>query len=153
MAEFKSPLLQALDPAVAAIFDAMTAFMGTTYTSCNTSIARDAMATTQTINATDVQGSNYNVSARIAGPRVSITPLGANLGPNGTQQFTASGIDSSGNPVTDAFTWSISPLVGTIDQTGLYQAPAAITMNNSVTVTATLTGSLSATSVMVTLHP
>jgi len=65
-----------------------------------------------------------------------------------TQQFTASFPGNCSGPVS----WSISPAgSGTIDQTGLYTAPASITTQQTVTVTAT-SGSTFA-SATVTLIP
>lgn len=55
------------------------------------------------------------------------------LSANQTQQFAAT-VTGLGNT---AVTWSISPSVGTISNTGLYTAPAGITTQQSVTVTAT----------------
>ena len=65
-----------------------------------------------------------------------------------TQQFTASVPESCSGAVS----WSISPAGdGTIDQTGLYTAPASVAIQQTVIVTAT-SGSTSA-SVTVTLIP
>jgi hypothetical protein len=66
-----------------------------------------------------------------------VTPLTAALTSGQTQQFTAS----------EASTWAISPSLGTIDTTGLYTAPASITVGSTVTVTATA-GTQSASAVV-----
>jgi uncharacterized protein (TIGR03437 family) len=64
---------------------------------------------------------------------VSLSPGSATLTPNSTQQFTA----TVANTTNQAVTWSISPPVGTIDQTGFYLAPGSVTTSTRVTVTAT----------------
>ena len=64
---------------------------------------------------------------------VTVSPASVTLNTGGTQQFTAALTNA-----TQGVTWSISPQVGTIDNTGLYTAPATITSNNTrITVTAT----------------
>ncbi|HTS62244.1 MAG TPA: Ig-like domain-containing protein [Candidatus Acidoferrales bacterium] len=113
-----------------------------------------ASAQTVTVTATD-QTTNQSGTARIsltATPAVgiSISPTSASLTPAATQQFTANVTNAS----TNAVIWSISPQTGTIDQTGLYTAPAIITASSRVTVTVTSVadGSKSA-SATVTLNP
>ena len=64
---------------------------------------------------------------------VSVKPSNATLYGGQTQQFTAS-VDEPGK---EAVTWSISPSVGTISSTGLYTAPATISKQQTVIVTAT----------------
>src|SRR5215472_2845652 len=64
---------------------------------------------------------------------ISISPTAATLTASGTQQFTATVTNSTSTAVV----WSISPPVGSIDQTGLYTAPGIITASSKVTVTAT----------------
>jgi hypothetical protein len=58
-----------------------------------------------------------------------IAPLQATIGAGETQQFTA----SSG----ETLTWSINPRIGTISQSGLYTAPAAVPNAIPIVVTAT----------------
>jgi uncharacterized protein (TIGR03437 family) len=64
---------------------------------------------------------------------VSISPTSATLTAGGTQQFAANVTNASSNAVI----WSINPQTGSIDQTGLYTAPAIISVSSKVTVTAT----------------
>jgi uncharacterized protein (TIGR03437 family) len=64
---------------------------------------------------------------------VSISPTAATLTAGATQQFTATVTNASSTAVN----WSISPQVGSIDQTGLYTAPGIISASSKVTVTAT----------------
>jgi N-acetylneuraminic acid mutarotase len=67
------------------------------------------------------------------GTVVSVSPAGATLGASETQQFTGTVTGTTNTAVT----WSISPLVGSISTAGLYTAPASITTQQTVTVTAT----------------
>ena len=92
---------------------------------------------TVTVTATD-QAAGQSGTAKItltAGPSVSvsISPSSATLLAGSVQQFIA----TVNNATSNAVIWSISPQVGTIDQTGLYTAPAIITASSKVTVTAT----------------
>jgi hypothetical protein len=61
-------------------------------------------------------------------PTVSASSTAVPIG--ATRQFTATNFSA-------AVTWSISPLVGTIDANGLYHAPATFPTPNAFTVTAT----------------
>jgi RHS repeat-associated protein len=86
----------------------------------------------------------YNLSPE----GIALNTYSVSLYQGQTQQFSAS---SPGN-CSSAVSWSISPAsVGTIDQTGLYTAPASITTQQTITVTAT-SGSTSV-SATVTLIP
>ncbi|MBL8227125.1 MAG: DUF11 domain-containing protein [Bryobacterales bacterium] len=64
---------------------------------------------------------------------VSVAPVTATLSGGQSRQFTAevAGI------ANQAVTWSITPQVGSISQTGLYSAPSIITSQQSVSVIAT----------------
>jgi hypothetical protein len=64
---------------------------------------------------------------------VSVTPAVVTRSAGQTQQFTASVTGSSNTAVT----WTISPNVGSISSSGLYTAPATISAQQTVTVTAT----------------
>jgi hypothetical protein len=64
---------------------------------------------------------------------VTASPAAATLLPGQTQQFKAAVSGSSNTAVI----WSVNPAVGTISASGLYTAPAAITSQQLVTVTAT----------------
>jgi len=112
-------------------------------------------AQTVTVTATSSADDTVSGTAKItltATPTVSVTvtPTTATLTPGLTQQFGATVNNAASNTVT----WSITPLTGSIDQTGLYTAPAIINVTAKVTVTATAAadGSKSA-SATVTLSP
>jgi len=66
-------------------------------------------------------------------PVVTVSPKTVSLTPGQTQRFTA----QVTNTTNTAVTWSIQPAVGSIDQTGLYTAPAPFGSTTTVTVTAT----------------
>jgi hypothetical protein len=86
----------------------------------------------------------------------SLSPEGLALSPNSAslyqgqaQQFSASFVGKCPGQVS----WSISPAgAGTIDQTGLYSAPATIVTQQTVTVTAT-SGSTSASATFTLIPP
>ena len=82
---------------------------------------------------------------------VSISPTAATLYGGQTQQFS-SAVSNTTNP---AVTWSVNPTsVGTITSAGLYTAPANITTQQSVVITATSQANTSASaSATVTLSP
>ena len=63
----------------------------------------------------------------------SVSPAAANVPIGGTQQFTGTGFPG-------AITWTINPLVGTIDANGLYHAPASFPSPDNLTVTASSGG-------------
>ena len=99
-----------------------------------------------------------------AGPLASIlvTPNPATIQTGGTQQFTATGKDASGNPVSITPTWSVVAGGGTINTAGLFTAgTAAGTYTNTVTassggVTGTATVTVTAgplASILVTPNP
>ena len=71
--------------------------------------------------------------ARISEISVSITPAAVNLSANQTRQFSAVVL----NAANTAVTWTINPAVGTISNSGLYQAPPSAPTSVSITVTAT----------------
>ena len=77
---------------------------------------------------------------------ISVNPSAVSLGSSGQQQFAATVSDS-----TLAVTWSMSPALGTLTNTGLYTAPSSITSAQKVQITA-MAGSSSATA-LVTLNP
>ncbi len=70
------------------------------------------------------------------GVTVTVSPASATLYTSQTQQFTAA-ITNIASSTSTAVTWSISPSVGTMDEAGLYSAPAVIAAEQTVTVTAT----------------
>ncbi|MBZ5607240.1 MAG: DUF2341 domain-containing protein [Acidobacteriia bacterium] len=71
-------------------------------------------------------------SAQSAPVAVSVTPPAATLYGGQTQQFTATVSNTSNTAVT----WALSPNTGTISAAGQYIAPATITTQLTVTVTA-----------------
>jgi hypothetical protein len=101
----------------------------------------DSAHTTATMTATSMADSNRSASAQITltsvnGPSVSVTvsPSSVQLGPGGTQQFTAT---VSGNSNPD-FYWSLNG-PGTLSPYGLYTAPRSGDSGHA-TVTATSAG-------------
>jgi RHS repeat-associated protein len=92
-------------------------------------IATSLAAPTQSASATVTLG-----VATPPVPAISIAPQSTILYAGNTQQFTAM-VTNAGN--IDV-TWSISPVgMGTIDGTGLFTAPAAISAQQSIVITAT----------------
>src|SRR5579859_6244945 len=69
-----------------------------------------------------------------SGIAVTVSPLIAQVAPNGTQLYTAS---VTGTPNTSV-TWSVAgPTMGSINSSGLYTAPAVAPVPSNVTITAT----------------
>ena len=64
---------------------------------------------------------------------VSVSPPSVTIQAGQTVQFSAS-VTSASNP---AVTWSVSPKIGTLSATGMFQAPATVPSNTTVQVTAT----------------
>jgi len=75
---------------------------------------------------------NFNVTVESTPVSFDVTPATTTLNLNGTQQFAATALDQFGDSV--GVTWSVISGGGTIDQNGLYTAPAAA---GSATVRAT----------------
>ncbi len=81
---------------------------------------------------------------------VSVSPSFVTLGAGQSQQFTATVQNSPNQPVL----WSLNPMVGSISNSGLYQAPANISSSQAITVTAANTANLIVSgSATVTLQP
>jgi YD repeat-containing protein len=129
-----------VDPAqnVVSFGGALAGITAATGTSLTTSVPPGAL--TGPITVTTSLGSATSPEPfRVAG-LLSVSPTGAVLVPNATQQFTAL---EGGNPITD-IAWTVNdipggdPTFGTISSVGLYTAPAAIHSPPTVTVTATL---------------
>ena len=72
-------------------------------------------------------------AAQTGAPAVTVTPGSVNLSASHTQQFTATVTGSSLGVI-----WTLSPQVGSVSATGLYTAPAVVSVAQNVTVTATL---------------
>jgi hypothetical protein len=94
---------------------------------------------TITITATSVEDPTesafVNITLNPVAITVTVTPTPVTLIAGQTQQFKAAVTGTSVQSVT----WSIGSGAGSIDQTGLYQAPPIVTANQTVTVTATST--------------
>ena len=91
---------------------------------------------TVTVTAASVADPTKSATATItllAPVNVSLGPAAASLSGGQTQQFAAT---VTGGPGNTAVTWSLSPNVGTINNAGLYTAPATISALQTVTVTA-----------------
>jgi regulation of enolase protein 1 (concanavalin A-like superfamily) len=56
---------------------------------------------------------------------IAVTPALPEVGPNGTDQFTATALDQFGNAMTNqpAFSWSLASGGGSVSNSGLYTAP------------------------------
>lgn len=80
-----------------------------------------------------------NVQSNATVTSVTVNPNSATVAGSATQQFTANVIGSNSPPNT--VTWTITPTVSgaTISGSGLFQAPAATTSNQTFTITATST--------------
>ncbi len=81
---------------------------------------------------------------------ISISPTSVTLSANQTQQFSAAVSGSTNTSVT----WSMNPAAGTLSASGLYTAPASISSQQAVTVTATsLADPAKSAQAVVTLKP
>jgi len=98
--------------------------------------ARQTVTATATSVADPTQSASVQFTLVPPSITVLVTPSTVTLNPGQTQQFAAQVLGVSQQGVA----WSISPQVGSIDPgAGLYTAPATITTNQTVTVTATST--------------
>jgi len=143
-----------IDQGIQDIFDAMSAFMGTTYNTSTASVVIDGMSTTQTFACTDPQGNRQTYTTYALGNKVTVQPAGIALQAGQSQQFTASVTDPGGNPIAGAtFVWTLSTgALGTVDSTGLYTAPASLTAASLEQLTATVQGSFSSAMVTISLQ-
>jgi RHS repeat-associated protein len=114
------------------------------------------ISTQQTVTVTATSQANSAATASVAvtlSPpvAVSVSPATTTLYSSQTQQFSATVTNTSNAAVT----WSISPAgTGTISSSGLYEAPATISTQQTVTVTATSQANSTSTgSVTLTLAP
>ncbi len=89
--------------------------------------------TVQATDSTGMQGAgSFQITVSASGAiTVTVTPSAVTIPSSGTQQFTALVTNNTSNA---GVTWSASP--GTINSSGLYQAPA-VSVNTTATVTAT----------------
>ena len=146
-----------LDPALQAIFTDMATFMSANgYASMNCTTSVTSAGTTQTAQCGSPGSTDtWTYTQFSAGPKVTVAPMSASLGPAATQQFVATATDGDGNAIaTPTFKWSITAGgQGTIDSNGLYTAPATVTANATDTCKCQLDGSQSFTQFTVSLHP
>jgi hypothetical protein len=98
---------------------------------------------TATVKATSAADNSTNSTATITlmpPVAVSVTPASPSLYASGTQQFSATVINTSNTGVS----WSVTSGPGTISTSGLYTAPAGVATQQSVTITATSAANSSA---------
>ncbi|HTZ95911.1 MAG TPA: PQQ-binding-like beta-propeller repeat protein [Terriglobales bacterium] len=104
-----------------------------------------AVAGPHTVTATSAADTTKKASASVSVVSLAIAPSGANVAPNGTQQFTATVLGTNNTAVT----WSVDGIlngnstVGTISSTGLYTAPGTAG-DHTITATSVLIPTLSA---------
>ena len=110
-----------------------------------------ASLTTITATATSVVDPTKAGSATITvdPTPVIITPYAVSLYASGTQQYTT----QAQGTANQAIVWSVNPSVGTISTSGLYTAPASVTSQQSITVTAYSSGLGKYNTARVTLLP
>ncbi|MGB0065347.1 MAG: DUF2341 domain-containing protein, partial [Terracidiphilus sp.] len=147
---------QFADPGLCSVNWSLSADAPGTLTSGGLYTAPSSITSQQTliVVATSLANPSQSASATVTlMPPISVvvSPSSVTLNENQTQQFTAMTANSS-NP---AVIWSISPAgLGTIDQTGAYNAPSSITTQQTVVVTATsVTDPTKSASAMITLSP
>ncbi len=86
------------------------------------------------VTATSVADNTKSATASISLIPVAVSlSSSVSMGPSGTNQFTAT---VSGTTQTGV-TWTMNPEVGTMNSSGMYQAPASISTQQTITVTAT----------------
>lgn len=118
--------------------------------------APSGISAQQTVTVTATSQANPNESGSTTltlfpPVTVAVAPPSALLYQGQSQQFSA----AVGNAFNTTVTWSVSPAgAGSVDGTGLYTAPAAITTQQSVTVTATsVVDPTKSASALITLMP
>ena len=150
-----TPQPQIIDPTLHALFDSMLAYMGTTYIGMNASVTNTTNMMSFSVTLRLPSGDSWQYSEIAQGPRISISPPTATLGPGQTQQFTATINNADGTPATGLTpTWTALGIAGgTISATGLYTAPATIAAATTQTVTASVAGFGTSASVTVSLQP
>ncbi len=99
-----------------------------------TAVAPGTAIVTITYGNASIGTTSVKVPVNVPYP-VTLNPPTMSLYPSQSAQFWATlAIDPS---LDQSVTWSISPQLGSIDQTGLYTAPGSVTSRHKVTVTAT----------------
>jgi len=104
-------------------------------TAIYTAPAKITTSQTVTITVSSVADPTKSVSAILAlvpAIAVSLSPGAVTLTPSATQQFSAAVTGSTNTGVI----WSLNPLMGSIDQNGVYTAPASLGSSQAVTVIA-----------------
>jgi len=147
-------LIKSVDPTIQAVFDALLNVLAAdpNRVNVNSYASKDASGQTTSITITDKFGSSETYSNRIVIGKVYLDPTSGSLGPGETLQFTATTVDDTGAAVPATVTWSLqSGAVGSVDTTGLYTAPATITIASTDYVTAKDATNSSATA-SVALH-
>ena len=124
------------------------------YTAPATVSGQPTVSVIASSQADPMQSASAKITLGVAAPPVSavtISPTAVTLTSGQVQQFTASVTNESSTAVT----WSITPAgVGTISTNGLYNGPASITSQQTVTITATSQADpTQSASAMVTLSP
>lgn len=102
-----------------------------------------------------VQVSNTSTNSSASAPAIvtqtlttiTVVPSSLQMLTNGTQQFSASGIDQFGAPMTPqpSFTWSVSQGTGSVDSSGLFTASATAGAATLTATSGTVNGSASIT--------
>jgi len=102
-----------------------------------TAPASNSIWHTVVVTATSVADPTKSASTSLMlAPSVSVSLSSGGvtaMSPSQTQTFTAAVANSSNTAVV----WSITPAVGSISASGVYTAPASVTSNQTITITAT----------------
>jgi hypothetical protein len=88
----------------------------------------------------DSASATVNVDVVPTVSMVEVAPLVVDVPDGGQQQFSAKALDQFFNPTPATFDWSVAKGPGTVDETGLYTAPAAGFGNVYVQATTTVNG-------------
>jgi RHS repeat-associated protein len=119
-------------------------------------IAPASFTTQQTVTITATTTTQTGTILSASGtvtliPPVRVTPSSATLYSGRIQQFNA----TIGGTINSAVNWTLSPVgIGAVSATGLYTAPASITTQQTVTITATSQSDATQwASAMITLSP
>lgn len=150
-----TPQPQIIDPVLHALFDSMLAYMGTTYVGMSAAVTNTTNMMSFSVTLRLPSGDSWQYSEIAQGPRISISPPTATLGPGQTQQFTATINNADGTSAPGLTpTWTaVGVAGGTISSTGLYTAPAVIPSASTQTVTASVAGFGTQATVTVNLQP
>jgi len=124
---------------------------GTTDASFYYRDARAGIATVTTSSSTRV-GATLSVRVDAGAPAsLTVSPPNVSVAVGGSQQFSASGADAVGNPLSPPVTWSVGAgTPGTISPSGLFTAGST---TGSGTVIATAGGVSASTALTVTVVP